>query len=52
VPLADTEEAYDLFAAADTHALKVVLQAVPAGRRDEALVGAAISTNHHRSATP
>ena len=30
-PLAETEEAYDVFAAAaETHALKVVLQAVPA----------------------
>ena len=53
LPLADTEAAYDLFAAAaDTHALKVVLQGVPAGRRDEALVGAGISTNHQRSTTP
>ena len=53
LPLADTEAAYDLFAAAaDTHALKVVLQGVPAGRRDEELVGAGISTNHQRSTTP
>ena len=30
--LADTEQAYDVFgAAAETHALKVVLQAVPVG---------------------
>ena len=41
--LADTERAYDVFgAAAETHALKVVLQAVPVGhelveRQDEAL---------------
>jgi hypothetical protein len=27
--LADTEQGYDVFAAAETHALKVVLQAVP-----------------------
>ena len=52
-PLAETEAAYDVFAAAaETHALKVVLQGVPAGRRDEALVGAGISTNHQRSTTP
>ena len=42
--LADTEEAYDVFgAAAETHALKVVLQAVPVGNelieRQEAAVG-------------
>jgi alcohol dehydrogenase len=53
LPLADTEAAYDLFAAAaDTHALKVVLQAVPVERRDDALVGAGTSTNHQRSTTP
>ena len=34
-PLADTEQAYDVFAAAaETHALKVVLQAVPVQSRD------------------
>jgi alcohol dehydrogenase len=43
--LADTEQAYDVFsAAADTHALKVVLQAVPAehGLPQRHAVGAAI----------
>jgi len=43
-PIADTEAAYDVFAAAaETHALKVVLRAVPAGHElvpsEEQLVG-------------
>lgn len=51
LPLADTEAAYDLFAAAaETHALKVVLQAVPAETRT--LVAAGGTTHQQRSTRP
>ena len=48
--LTDSEAAYDAFgAAAETHALKVVLQAeLP---RDLAVAGASSTTNQHRSAS-
>jgi alcohol dehydrogenase len=47
LPLAETEAAYDVFAdAAQTHALKVVLHAVPVENRP--LVGAATTTNLDR----